>query len=264
MFLRYSYTTLITFSAKVTDHAFAMRCTPVQGPGQRVVWQRLTVLPSCQLTSSSDAFGNIVTSGYLGRRHDLFAYEAAGVVETSGGLCADLPDPVYSYPSPLTMPDVAIAQLAACLGSPKPDVLRWVHSLMDALASQLVYAPGATSVDTTAAQALELHQGVCQDFAHVAVSVCRLAGLPARYVCGLMEGEGATHAWVEVFAGTHWLPFDPTNNRFVGRQYVKMAHGRDFADCSISRGVFRGVASQNVSVSVDVWKVSPEEALIHV
>ncbi len=237
-----------------------MRCIPMQGAAQRTIWQRLTVLPACPTSASVDAFGNVVSSGYLGRRHDLFAYEAAGVVETSGELRADVPDPMYSYPSPLTTPDVALAQLAKRLGSPASGVEDWVARLMSLVAANIVYTPGVTSVDTSAAQALSLGQGVCQDFAHVSVAICRLAGLPARYVCGLMEGEGATHAWVEVFTGTHWLPFDPTNNRLVGQQYIKLAHGRDFADCSISRGVFRGLASQSVSVSVDVWKISPDEA----
>lgn len=237
-----------------------MRCTPMQGLGQRTLWQRLTVLPACSITQSADAFGNVVSSGYLGRRHDLFAYEAAGAVLTSGELRADVPDPMYAYPSPLTTPDVALAQLAARLGQPDGDFNGWVGNLMNIIASHVVYEPGATTVDTTAEQALCLHKGVCQDFAHIAVSICRLAGLHARYVCGLMEGEGATHAWVEVFNGTHWLPFDPTNNIIAGQQYVKLAHGRDFADCSISRGAFRGQANQVVSVSVDVWKASDDEA----
>lgn len=263
MFLRYSYTTLISFSAKVTDHAFALRCLPMQGLGQRTIWQRLTVLPTCPVSTSVDAFGNAVSSGYLGRRHDLFAYEASGVVETTDEAQADVPEPFYAHPSPLTTPSEGLVQLAASLGSPTADPLQWVNDLMACLAGRMVYKPGATSVDTTAAQALEIGCGVCQDFAHIAVALCRLAGLPARYVCGFMEGEGASHAWVEVFTGTRWLPFDPTNHRLVGLQYIKVAHGRDFDDCSISRGVFRGVATQSVSVSVDVWQVSPSDADIH-
>lgn len=260
MLLRYSYTTLITFSAKVSDHAFALRCVPMHTPAQRLIWQHLTVLPACPVASSVDAFGSVVSTGFLGRRHSLFAYEAAGLVETTDQPVTDTPFPFYSHPSPLTMPSPEMSSIANSLGSPADDPALWTERLMAAVASRLSYSPGATSVDTTAAQALELGQGVCQDFAHVSVAIARLAGLPARYACGFMEGEGASHAWVEVFINGRWLPIDPTNQRPAVNSYIKLAHGRDFDDCSISRGVFRGQASQAVSVSVDVWKANQADA----
>lgn len=255
MLLRYSYTTLITFSAKVTDHAFAMRCAPMESVAQRTVWQKLSVVPSCRLTESIDAFGNKVLSGYIGRRHDVFAYEAAGLVQR--GQWADLTPPgqVYSHPSPLTQPSPALEHAAATLGAPQRGSAQdWVERLMTLLSRSMTYAQGVTDVSTTAAQAWDLGQGVCQDFAHAAVTICRLAGLPARYVCGLMLGEGATHAWVETYADGRWIAFDPTNSAIVADTYIKMAHGRDYSDCSISRGAFRGCATQAVRVGVDVWQ----------
>lgn len=255
MLLHYSYTTLITFSEKVTDHAFAMRCVPMTSAAQHVLWQKISVIPTCKLTESVDAFGNTVMSGYLGRRHDLFAYEAAGLVRTAEWTDTSQPGQLYSHPSPLTSPSPAMMAAVDTLGRPLWGKSRdWLTRLMNLIKSRMLYVPGVTSIETTAAEAWRQGQGVCQDFAHVAVSMCRLAGLPARYVCGLMIGEGATHAWAEVFTDGRWIAFDPTNKLFAGESYIKMAHGRDYSDCSISRGAFRGCATQNVGVAVDVWQ----------
>lgn len=259
MLLRYSYTTLITFSAKVSDHAFALRCVPMPTPAQRLIWQHFTVLPYCPVATSVDAFGSVVSTGFLGRRHNLFAYEAAGLVEIVEANDVRQPELFYSHPSPLTAPSPELSQVAVSLGEPGQAPEAWAMRLMGAVSSHMAYCPGITSVDTTAAQAFQLRQGVCQDFAHVSVALARLAGVPARYACGFMEGEGASHAWAELFINGRWLAIDPTNNRLVGLTYIKLAHGRDFDDCSISRGTFRGAASQCVSVSVDVWKVNQLE-----
>lgn len=260
MFLRYSYTTLFTFSEKVFDHAFAMRCVPMLSASQRVIWQKLSVIPSCRLTQSTDAFGNTVMSGYLGRRHDLFAYEAAGLVQTSEWADTTQPGQLYSHHSPLTIPSPAMMAAADALGRPLwGQGHEWIANLMQILSEHITYVPGVTTVETKAEEAWRQGQGVCQDFAHVAVAMCRLAGLPARYTCGLMIGEGATHAWAEAFADGRWIAFDPTNGVFVGESYIKMAHGRDYADCSISRGAFRGCATQQVKVNVDVWEEKPDK-----
>src|SRR5262249_8398380 len=94
-------------------------------------------------------------------------------------------------------------------------------------------------------QALALGQGVCQDYAHIMLTLCRLCGLPARYVSGHLLGEGGTHAWVEVLvaqpeqgaAEAH--PFDPTHNRHVGLSYVTVALRRDYRAVAPTSGSFR-------------------------
>jgi transglutaminase-like putative cysteine protease len=93
-------------------------------------------------------------------------------------------------------------------------------------------------VATAASDAYGQRRGVCQDFAHVMLALCRAAGLPARYVSGHMQGEGQMHAWVETFyapaAGDPpaWHALDPTHNRAAAGAYVTIAVGRDFADVS--------------------------------
>ena len=80
-------------------------------------------------------------------------------------------------------------------------------------------------------------------------------GIGARYVCGFMQGEGVTHAWVEVYCNGYWLALDPTHNRKIEYGYIKLAQGRDAADCPVNRGVFTGSAIQTTHVEVIVEEV---------
>ncbi len=122
------------------------------------------------------------------------------------------------------------------------------------------YIKGITTIETTVDQILEHRAGVCQDFAHLMLQVLRTLRVPSRYVSGYvcpnktgMRGEGATHAWVEAWLpGRGWTGIDPTNNIWVGDKHVKLAVGRDFADCSPVKGTFKGPARQQLSVYVSI------------
>jgi len=110
-------------------------------------------------------------------------------------------------------------------------------------ASALVYQLGVTAVHTTAADALRLGRGVCQDYAHVLLTVLRLLGIPARYVSGQLPGEGGTHAWVEALVAGSIVPYDPTHARRTHHDYVTVAVGRDYSDVAPTSGVFCGTAT---------------------
>jgi transglutaminase-like putative cysteine protease len=112
----------------------------------------------------------------------------------------------------------------------------WAHRALE-------YSPGTTDARTTVSQALTRGSGVCQDYAHVMIALCRSARIPARYVSGYLPGEGAMHAWVEVLNGDSWLAFDPTHNRRTRPDYVFVACGRDFRDVSPITGSYRGNAA---------------------
>ncbi len=122
------------------------------------------------------------------------------------------------------------------------------------------YKAGVTTVETTLDEVLELKSGVCQDFAHLLLVMVRLTGIPARYISGYicpnkngMRGEGATHAWVEVYIPFYgWLGLDPTNNVLVDDKHVRLAVGRSFSDCSPVKGTFKGNAQHNLEVNVTV------------
>ncbi len=131
--------------------------------------------------------------------------------------------------------------------------------LMHRLHQDFSYVPGATQVRTTAEEAWGLRKGVCQDYAHIYITLLRMSGIPARYVCGLIAGEGASHAWVEALCGDRWIAFDPTNDCLAGDQYIKLGHGRDADDHGINRGIMwgGGLQTQKIWAQVEAVPADP-------
>ena len=147
------------------------------------------------------------------------------------------------------------------------DPLTLARELNEAMFDAFDYKPKSTKVDSPIDEALELRQGVCQDFAHIFIALLRAAGIPARYVSGYLfhQGDkeersldGATHAWVEaLLPRLGWIGFDPTNRLMAGERHIRTAIGRDYADVPPTLGVFKGGAESALHVSV---RVSPSEA----
>ena len=125
---------------------------------------------------------------------------------------------------------------------------------------KFAYRKGITTIETTVDEIMQIREGVCQDFAHVLLQLLRTSGIPCRYVSGYicpnkngMRGEGATHAWVEVYIPLiGWCGIDPTNNTWVGGNHVKLAVGRNFKDCTPVKGTFKGATRQHLFVYVSV------------
>jgi transglutaminase-like putative cysteine protease len=130
------------------------------------------------------------------------------------------------------------------------------------------YRPNSTGVHTKATDALKLRAGVCQDYAHVMLGLCRTAGIPARYVSGYFlnrsrrPGEAeASHAWIEVFVPNYgWAAYDPTHDRPVDDRYVKIAAGRDYADIRPVSGTYRGARTTELRVEVMVDEIAQHPA----
>src|SRR5688572_25843759 len=122
------------------------------------------------------------------------------------------------------------------------------------------YKKGITTVETTVDEIWKIRTGVCQDFAHILLVMLRLMNMPARYVSGYvcpssdgMRGEGATHAWVEVYLPFYgWLGLDPTNNCISNDTHVRLAVGKNFSDCSPVKGTYRGTSNHTLDVIVTV------------
>ncbi len=134
------------------------------------------------------------------------------------------------------------------------------YQVMNTIFGEFKYEPGATTVQTSAEDAIALKRGVCQDFAHVMIGVCRSHGMPARYVSGYLysptastRDDAASHAWVDVYVpGQGWLALDPTHNCAQGAHYVRLGVGRDYADTPPTRGTFKGAAQETLAVNVTV------------
>ena len=154
--------------------------------------------------------------------------------------------------------DELAAIAAPTRGSPPFEA---VQQLMHLVHERFEYRQDITDVETSAVAVLGHSSGVCQDFAHVLIGLCRSIGIPARYVSGYIlagqepdaptRGADASHAWVEAFTPTHgWRGFDPTNDLLASERHVKMAIGRDYHDVPPTRGSFRGVAEEELTVAV--------------
>lgn len=247
--LRYSYITRISFSEKIHRHHFLLRCMPAMSSVQQTIESYFSISPECSYTQSTDWFGNTIITGSIEGFHDYFEFKSEGVVQTFKYRISEALNRLFLYPSQYTQPMLSIRQLADELHfSENLNAHQRVAAISDLVNSRLQYITGSTGIETTAAAALELGAGVCQDFAQLAIALCRLSGVAARYVSGFMEGEGFTHAWLEYYCKGSWYGYDPTHNRLIENGYIKIAHGRDYADCAVDKGVFRGLAQQKLEV----------------
>jgi transglutaminase-like putative cysteine protease len=174
----------------------------------------------------------------------------------------------YVLDSPLVAVGERHAEYAAPSFTPGRPVLEAVRDLTRRIHTDFAYRPGATTIATELDDVLDQREGVCQDFAHVAIAAVRSMGLPARYVSGYLEtlappgrekltGVDASHAWFSVFApGTGWVDFDPTNDRVPNERYVTTAWGRDYADVTPIKGiVFSSGGGHELTVAVDVVRL---------
>lgn len=152
------------------------------------------------------------------------------------------------------------------IAMPMQDVQQAVELIMAFVKNGFTYCLGATLVETRVEEVFRERNGVCQDFAHVMISLCRAIGIPTRYISGYFwveEGEGGTgddntasHAWVESYLpGIGWVGYDPTHNRRVDENYVKVAVGRDYFDVRPLSGSYRGKSAAVMDVAVQVTRL---------
>lgn len=257
MVLKYSHITVITFSSLIHAHSFSMRCSPYQNENQQIEEEHVSAIPYCNIARNIDSMGNTVDYGYIDDYHDSFAFESRGVVTVKNHIYKEVNNPLFLYMSSLTSPSAALINLAHQLSNSGAGEDSLICDISNIIHEHVEYVSGSTNVCTSADTAFAQGKGVCQDFAHIAISLCRLRGISARYVNGYMLGEGQTHAWVEYYvpALSEWHAYDPTNNRVVDETYIKLAHGRDYNDCCTNHGVFSGNGSQTMHVSLSVREV---------
>lgn len=233
------------------------------GDQRRTYHDILVELADVRRQERMDQFGNLVVDFFAREVPEAIEFVAEVDVERSAAVPNLLPDgwPPADWlldPSPLTAADERIQSAAEDLSAGSVYGLDLADSINDWVYGSLTYKHDLTGVRTTAAEALAVGSGVCQDYAHVMLAVCRAAGLPSRYVSGHMVGQGGTHAWVEVVlpaAGGRdavaWA-FDPTHASRVGLGYVTIAVGRDYADVAPTSGTYRSGGKGRLSASKKV------------
>ncbi|MCC8045038.1 MAG: transglutaminase family protein [Clostridiales bacterium] len=285
--LLFEYDMHLDFEPPVEEHRFTLKCIPQTDERQLINRLDVEVYPKEFLSTDKDSFGNYSIYGYTKGKHDRFFARVRGQART--GLAEYLPAKeehqigLFKYQTDYTRPGPAILEFAkqfegaaekyeeACRAAVvskeiTPDnteparalmtpALEFAVTMMHTLYENFSYVKGVTDVHTTAEEAMALGKGVCQDYAHILLSLCRIHRIPCRYVVGMLIGEGLSHAWVEVCDGSHWYAIDPTNNLIVDDQHIKISSGRDYHDCIVSQGVFVGRTKQTQTVAVRVKEV---------
>lgn len=205
--------------------------------------------PALAQQNTVDSFGNRVVYLYIAQVQTSLDFKVWTTVEQR---VQDADRPVipmpkaYDYlnPTRLTTADDTLAAIARQLSAQYRTPEALAKGINDWTFRAMRYQSGVTTVATTAAEALAIGAGLCQDYAHIMLAICRAAGLPARYISGHLLGEGGSHAWVEVLLPSQrtgaleaW-PLDPTNDCEARHKYITIAVGRDYADVTPTSGSF--------------------------
>ena len=261
-FLNYEYNMIISYSEPVAKCYFTIKPIPADDFRQRSISYDISMKPSAPYTEGKDSFGNIQIIGSVDNPHSRFEFTIKGLVETQatgiiGGVNRSLVG-MYKYPHGKCVPGDTISAFASEI---EEEVVKCTSDrakcilIMNSLFSKMTYETGSTEIETSAEEAFAGGKGVCQDYAHIYITLLRLFGIPARYVCGLIVGEGKSHAWVEAVCDGNYFAFDPTYNNEITDEYIKLGTGRDATDCTINRGVMwgGGLQEQEINVTVDKY-----------
>ncbi|HEX6513404.1 MAG TPA: transglutaminase family protein [Chloroflexota bacterium] len=265
MLLRVTHETMFEYSDEITSAVMEVRLRPVTNDRQVVRASNLDVSPRSRTFAYQDYFGNTADFFTVPLRHRRLSVVSQSLVQTlparhepiqaavEGGWLWEymqFDGPVCRHPELAT-----IAQYVAA----EEDLLQRMKLLTHYLHDAFDYKMESTDVDSTLADVLTKRSGVCQDFAHLMIGVCREMGMPARYVSGYIftareagvRGQDASHAWCQVYIpGADWVGFDPTNDLVVDERYVEVAIGRDYRDVAPTKGIYRGSATEHMSVAV--------------
>ena len=279
MKVRLEHVTRLDYSTDVVEGVMDVRLGPLSDVDQR--WDVFSILvsPSGSVRRYTDGFGNRAHLITVAKPHRMLEVITRCDVVTS---LADPFSPPVQRPRPLTPSELAdylspsalvpvSSELAALADPYRPaspeQTFESVRQLSKYVHDTFTYQKNVTTVTTTVEDILRHRTGVCQDFAHLLIGLCRSIGIPARYVSGytvshVAAGDGApmdteaSHAWAEAYTPMHgWRGFDPTNDLVASTAHIKMAIGRDYGDVPPTRGTFRGQADERLTVSVETRQV---------
>ncbi len=293
MLLEVRYTSEFSYPTPVRQSHNMLRACPVTDGSQRLVSYQVRVDPAARVLSHVDYWGTRVDEFGVRAPHCDLLVVAESVVETSDrpvptGIATPRSDYTsdeillghheYLQAGPHTNWGPELAELARTAVAGTGTAVDAVEAIHDVVANTVAYVPGATFVGMDVNAVLEQRQGVCQDFAHLAIAMCRSVGVPARYVSGYLyttdqttaatpdepEVEIQTHAWIEaLIPGWGWWALDPTNRSAVGELHIKIGHGRDYDDVLPMRGTYHGPAAHGLGVSVRISRDNLSPGPVH-
>jgi transglutaminase-like putative cysteine protease len=279
MLQKITHQTDLPYSDFISESVMELRVAPRQEQDQHRLSFDLALGPPASVNSYFDWLGNTVHAFNVNEFHNRIQIVATSVVETDrSNLAVDgRPDvwpltlagdyTLYDY---LTFggPVVECPALRETVSQINPQSgmslaeLAW--KMLNKIDSDFEYKKGITTAASPITDVLEKRAGVCQDFTHLMIGMCREMKIPARYVSGLVHpdaerfrGYTQTHAWVEMlFPSTGWIGVDPTNKCIVGENFVKVATGRDYRDVPPNKGIYRGKATETIDVQVHTEKLA--------
>ncbi|MBK5278777.1 MAG: transglutaminase family protein [Bacteroidia bacterium] len=273
------------YSSFVIDAVSEIKLYPLEDEFQKVIEQQINVTQQPVIHTLSDYFGN--TTGFFSLivPHEELWIESLLAVEMlpkpelqRNSKPGEVWDKIQSDQVQFGFHDYVKAEQATCELDLKRAVgeimkkdkhpLDSILALSEYIYKNFTYEKGVTTVETNIDEIWKLKAGVCQDFAHLLLFMVRLMGVPSRYVSGYIcpgsstwRGEGATHAWAEVWlpeAG--WVGIDPTNKCMAGERHVRVATGRNFSDCTPVKGTYKGALKHTLEVTVKFSTISFDEA----
>jgi transglutaminase-like putative cysteine protease len=285
MYYSIRHLTKFLYSNPVSESMMETRMHPRSDQNQRCLTFHLSVSPRCRVFSYRDHLANQVHHFDIPGQHGQLVIVAESLVEVQPAqqipafLAPDAWDELDNMieqgdywemllPSEFATATPALDALAEELDMRRrDDPLMVLHQLNEQMYNHFEYVPKSTKVDSPIDLALLTHAGVCQDFAHIMITLVRSKlRIPCRYVSGyLFHGHkdhdrsvnSATHAWVEaLIPQIGWVGFDPTNWLIAGDRHIRTAIGRDYSDVPPTHGIFRGRANSELTVAV---RVTPSE-----
>lgn len=265
MILSVSHLTTYSYDRPVRAAVQSLRLTPSRFDGQRTIRWSLEVVGGTRGGTFRDGAGDWIEGWSVRGPADKISVRVEGQVETQDiagilrGHRENIPPTAYLRDTAATQANKAMVDLAHQAASGASGGLDTAHRLSNVVSEQLAYVPGATTAATTAAEAMTLGQGVCQDHAQVLIAMARATGLPARYVSGYLSAapdgpaHEAAHAWAEIWVeGLGWIGFDPANRCCPDERYIRLGSGYDARDAAPVRGIATGAASERLDVEVAI------------
>lgn len=257
---RYTYDTPVYYALQ------RIRLTPRNNHGQTVLEWQTSITGGVKQAEYDDHFQNRTQLAKVDQGATQVEILSEGVVEVED--LAGVVGPHRGY-APLwlfrqqtmfTEPGPIIREFLRGIQKSRSDTsaVELLHLMSGEISQAVSYKIGTTDSATTAEQAMNNGTGVCQDHAHIMISVARALGFPARYTSGylLMDDridQDATHGWCEVHVdGLGWLGLDVSNGISPDSRYISIANGRDYLDASPTRGIRQGEGQEALEVALQV------------
>jgi transglutaminase-like putative cysteine protease len=277
MHLDIQHITAYRYTRPAWDSFNELWLRPADDYRQTLLAFELEISPKATVRTRRDQFGNLIhhfhqpsdhTELIIDARSSVVTYPVPAPSEISTVVLPELRHRFFEYLAPT--PRVPLNEnwhhaFGALPLEPGSGLVSYLNAMNTYLHGKFIYSPSATDVNTPLTEFAQHSSGVCQDFAHAMLALCRAASIPARYVSGYIHsnprgdetliGAEASHAWVEAFVpGNGWIGFDPTNGCMVTEAHIKIGVGRDYDDLPPIRGLRRGGGGASLEVTVQVRK----------